>query len=443
MFGSIPYLPPERLLKGVVDRYSDLWAVSVIIYQLVSGRLPFPGKTAEEMEGRILSGLPPERLSSSECSEQLERIVFKALAFEPSGRYSTVSALRSDLEALAAKRAVMAPPVVDRKAADGHETRSTADSRSSAKERQILNGKTKPQGKGWKRMALAALLLLFLAREGGAWWRTRELGLMLGKPLTTDETSHVLAHYRSVEKESFFGLGLNAIKAPLAQALVKAANRTTELTGSQQAAISLAEWTQADEFLKAAIELGVADARVEARHLVAEANVLREQLTQDLEKGDSEKARGPFLTAVRDLQEAARLDSAWFLPPLFLARLYELPPRALGWCTAEERRQALREAERRGYTVAPKEREQLLLGDLERAQTLHEGALQLKDNGAALQKLLEAERILMESIEQLSVSASTKPQDILLFNQELEAVRADLRNHGFGASLDLRRLEEH
>jgi hypothetical protein len=310
-----------------------------------------------------------------------------------------------------------------------------------------LNAKPKVMGSHlrWRALAVSALLLLLMlsGREGGAWWQARKLRAMLGKPLTTDETSHALADYRRIEGESFLGLGLDGVKAPLAQALIKAANWTTEVAEPQLAAVSPADWKQADEFLTTAMELGVADDKVTARRLVAKANVLREELAQALEKDDIEKAREPFLTAAHDLEEAARLDAGWYLPRLSLARLCELPPRALGWCTAEKRQEALREAEMLGSTVTPNEKEQLVLGDLQRAQALHESARHLQDNGAAIQKLLEAEKVLTESIEQLSVSTSTKPQDLLLFRQELDAVRDDLRNLGVGATLDLRYVEEH
>ena len=37
LFGSLPYTPPERLERGAVDRHSDLWAVGVVLYLMVSG----------------------------------------------------------------------------------------------------------------------------------------------------------------------------------------------------------------------------------------------------------------------------------------------------------------------------------------------------------------------------------------------------------------------
>jgi eukaryotic-like serine/threonine-protein kinase len=99
LFGSLPYTPPERLERGVVDRHSDLWAAGVVLAAMVSGRRPFPGNTPEELEQAIRRGLPSLPLPTT-CSPGLCWIVDRSLAFEVLRRYATAAELRADLAAL-------------------------------------------------------------------------------------------------------------------------------------------------------------------------------------------------------------------------------------------------------------------------------------------------------------------------------------------------------
>ena len=99
LFGSLPYTPPERLERGVVDRHSDLWAVGVVLAAMVSGRRPFPGNTPEELEQAIRHGVPPLPLPDG-CSPGLSHVVEKSLAFDVSRRYQTAAELKAELAAL-------------------------------------------------------------------------------------------------------------------------------------------------------------------------------------------------------------------------------------------------------------------------------------------------------------------------------------------------------
>jgi serine/threonine protein kinase len=138
LFGSLPYTPPERLERGVVDRHSDLWAVGVVLAAMVSGRRPFPGNTPEELERAIRHGVPPLPLPAG-CSTGLSHVVDRSLAFDVGRRYQTAAELEADLLALrdglplpSAALAAPATPETNGEPADGvarepdlHATRRT------------------------------------------------------------------------------------------------------------------------------------------------------------------------------------------------------------------------------------------------------------------------------------------------------------------------------
>ncbi len=99
--GTVPYMAPEQIAGGKVDHRCDLWALGVILFEMVSGRLPFGGaeraSLAEAIRGRpplslerLCPGVPPE----------LHRIVERALAKAPSQRYDSAAAMLRDLRAV-------------------------------------------------------------------------------------------------------------------------------------------------------------------------------------------------------------------------------------------------------------------------------------------------------------------------------------------------------
>ncbi len=95
--GTPQYMPPESF-EGTYDVQSEVYAVALTLYELLTLRPAFSSKSPAELIRKASEGVkqPPRKLNAN-IPVQLETIVMKALALEPSQRYSTAAKLRDDL----------------------------------------------------------------------------------------------------------------------------------------------------------------------------------------------------------------------------------------------------------------------------------------------------------------------------------------------------------
>ncbi len=99
--GTLPYMAPEQLEGRELDERTDIHALGAILYELATGKRPYPQETPSELIQAILHK-QPERLRSlrAEVSEGLERIIFKCLEKGPDNRYASAKDLGADLNQL-------------------------------------------------------------------------------------------------------------------------------------------------------------------------------------------------------------------------------------------------------------------------------------------------------------------------------------------------------
>ena len=111
MLGSVAYIAPERF-EGVTDQRGDIYSLGVTLYEGLTSKRPFEGKSEAETISRILEGkaITPRKLDSR-IPRDLETVVQKAIARDPSDRYASAANLADDLRRFLEGRPVTARPV--------------------------------------------------------------------------------------------------------------------------------------------------------------------------------------------------------------------------------------------------------------------------------------------------------------------------------------------
>lgn len=109
--GTVPYMSPEQARGEKVDHRTDIWSLGVVLYEMISGRLPFESPYSEAVVYSILNEEPkPFSLVRSDVPAKVEIIVKKCLQKNPANRYQQADELLADL-----RRAEADPEKVEQK----------------------------------------------------------------------------------------------------------------------------------------------------------------------------------------------------------------------------------------------------------------------------------------------------------------------------------------
>ena len=156
IMGTVSYFSPEQGRGERCDCRTDIYALGVVFYELLTGKLPFTGGDATSVIYQHIHQPPkPPKEIDPEIPEYYQAVVLKCLQKDPANRYQTAAEMLADLEAVAAgiapstaymdPRGLRVGGVLVKHGAFNAERRS---------------------GTGW----LVAALVLVVASGGGAWW---------------------------------------------------------------------------------------------------------------------------------------------------------------------------------------------------------------------------------------------------------------------------------
>lgn len=112
VLGTPAYMSPEQCVGKPTDERSDIYSLGCTIFEMVSGQLPFDGSSSYEVLSAHVNKTPPPVNQIASASEELGRIVTKAMMKEPEKRYQCAKELKSALSSLDTRQlqATITPP---------------------------------------------------------------------------------------------------------------------------------------------------------------------------------------------------------------------------------------------------------------------------------------------------------------------------------------------
>lgn len=100
--GTVPYMAPEIIRGGEASVQSDIWALGVLLFEMIAGRRPFAGTTPYEVASNIL--VNKRTAMQSLIQGPIREVIDRCLRIDPAGRYASAHALAAALRPLRRRR---------------------------------------------------------------------------------------------------------------------------------------------------------------------------------------------------------------------------------------------------------------------------------------------------------------------------------------------------
>ena len=161
--GSPHYVAPEQLRGREPDARTDVYAMGVVLYEVLTGRRAFPGRSVKEIASAVLQGEPvPAHELVSGLSPELSAIAARAMATQPDKRFASAREMSNALRQWQIR------------AAAGTPVASAAAAKRADEPRPVPTPQALPTERRWPRLLwLAATVLTTVLLAGLAWLRWR------------------------------------------------------------------------------------------------------------------------------------------------------------------------------------------------------------------------------------------------------------------------------
>ena len=418
-FGSIAYLSPERLESGEIDAHADFWAVGVLLYEMVGGVQPFRAPDTRRLEQRIRSLRPAAPLEPP-CPPGLQAIVAKLLAGDAADRYRDAAAIRADLECFAAgattqaqregwparaqdepgtRRTIPASPVEEE--ATRRTLRATADLQPTALSPITIAPPVQPQPAKRRRRFLAALprtalLLLALAIVGNELSvASRATRVKAAVPMVElDGVSRLWDQYDALNARGSLRIGVVGLERALTNQTATLAERVAGNYRSPVPTVREAQWRTAREALVRAVIANPDNRQLKGSLRYCDGHLHRINGEARKAHKQTAEAQHEFTDAVTAFREAAELRPNWPDPFLGLMRTF-----IVGLEDVDRGADALKQAQRFGYTAGDRETAQLADGYRARGDTLARTARALAGTAQEQEALTRSAEAYRQAID--------------------------------------------
>jgi serine/threonine protein kinase len=424
-FGTMPYLSPERLDTVEVDEFADLWAVGVMLYEMVRGTRPYEAGDTQRLERLIRARVPPLPLNGC-CPIGLEAVIARLLGPTPKVRYESATAAREDLERFksgqitkaeelgwpsrvideeatrrtrpsspAASPGHVAVPVAAPASFDPDATRrtrpeppkaapsTTPPPRATVPPAAINTAAKPPVPAQRKRLRFDQIVarvmfvgvIFFVLQAMANEFKVAGDARRIAADVSTrelDQLDDVWRNYDSLSRRSSLRWGTSRLERALTQRTMTLTDRIISNYRMGVSTVREAQWQSARDALARAIPVSNGDNEVRAAFRYCDGHLHRINGEAHKRRHEDEEAQRELTEAVASFREAADLRRDWPDPFLGLARTF-----IYGLEDIDRGADALNEAQRRGYTPTERETVQLADGYRARGNSLMKSAEQL------------------------------------------------------------------
>ncbi|MBC7926524.1 MAG: protein kinase [Bryobacteraceae bacterium] len=371
-FGSSQYSSPERLRSGEITVDSDLWAVGVVLWEVVTAKPFFQAENGPRLEHliRTYRAVPP---IPEQFPKAFAAILRKALHADPAQRYRAASEFGADLRAFLEGRKTVAetmPAAAVPIAFDNDATRRTAvpvaevddaTRRTQQPPRPTPIEKVLPKNRtysvsrnarqviGFSLLAIVLSFSWFVLHEINVWRKGDELARQLETERIKD-LNVAFVRYQELQNETHIPLVLHGPRRAMTEKLLASADRIIlEFREAEAPTITEQDWIAAEAALSKALQLSPSDKEIRGKIYLCQAHIARI-------KGRS-RLSGKLLNESRTKFEQAHNFMTKSPDPFIgLATLY-----AYSLNDVDRARDAVEQATRRGHKRG--RREKALLAD--------------------------------------------------------------------------------